>query len=58
MNPINQEFDKKQYIYSYKTYKAGKNFQVSYKFEFESCIIKSNKVSLLATTRDGLDFYK
>ena len=59
MNPINQAFDNRRSIYIYKTYKAdGKNFQVSYNIEFESWIIGSNNVSLLAATRDDLDFYK
>ena len=57
MNPINQAFERKQFLYIYKTYQAdGINFKVSFNIEFKSWIIGSNNVSLLAANRDDLDF--
>lgn len=59
MKPINIALKEKKDIFIYKAVKAnGENFQLAYCTEFKSWIVGSKNVSIIASNKEDLDFYK
>jgi len=59
MTPVIDALKSNKPIYIYKSEKAnGENFQLSYLQEFSSWIIGSKNVSILASNRNDIDFYR